>query len=584
MDTSPSHFVPDVPDLSPIIDAEVSPIADNYISPLIEQHGVGPRGVKRRRELFPTFPRKPEGELKGPGKIPLYKKHPKIVTTVNDSLLDHGFGAHRRRSETWASVGVSAEKLCKEIVKEVDELQSISVSSVRRLFVPPSKSRKASSRYSSVIDAKIGTKHNDLSSENVDSHYCRTSVRYALEMGTCFRDEVCMISADDKNKLLIGGNTPCVNRHQKFHTYFMNGDECHTADHNFSNGYKVIASGYMPLELKPGTSHFKVDHRGCARFRFPRTGPLHITLRGNKFFRATVYNHYDDLFPMLQSAKENGKHSCVIVCDNGPDWRKNSLKLLVVIGRLWRDLDLDYICLVSYCAGDSRFNMIEHAWAPTTSWLTGLCLNDKVPGESNPPDKQSNLTRDECREKEVIVLDNAIADVHRCLQDREYDGFPVFSREIKCESQHVYDDEEEINELSKAHLTIIEADDDLLEKAEEFQFLQRHSVQRRYVIEFIKCQQPDCNHCISNPQQSQKLMTFLNHTGGCVFPPVRDPQDPDHFMPWPELAAEVFDGHRQVPELDEGLSASYDGDITKCPMENCRKVYQSHADGGGALT
>ena len=90
------------------------------------------------------------------------------------------------------------------------------------------------------------------------------------------------------------------------------------------------------------------------------------------------------------------------------DWigKKFSIKVMVVIGRLWRDLDLDYLCLVAYCAGDSRFNMIEHAWSPTTSWLTGLVLSEKVPGEAVAPDRPSDLSQDEQLAKEKIVLDN----------------------------------------------------------------------------------------------------------------------------------------------------------------------------------
>ena len=35
------------------------------------------------------------------------------------------------------------------------------------------------------------------------------------------------------------------------------------------------------------------------------------------------------------------------------------------------------------------------------------------------------------------MLDKAIADVKCCLQDRQYDGFLVFPREIKSGSKHV---------------------------------------------------------------------------------------------------------------------------------------------------
>ena len=149
-------------------------------------------------------------------------------------------------------------------------------------------------------------------------------------------------SADDKNKLLIGGGSPVVSRYQSFGTYFKKGDELHSADHNFSTGYKAIASGYMRMELKDlsDSIKFKTDKFGRLGFRFPRTGHLYITLRGNKFFKSTAFNHYDDLLPLIREIRDSqGKFGCIMVCDNGPDWKKLSLKVMIVVGRLWRDLN-----------------------------------------------------------------------------------------------------------------------------------------------------------------------------------------------------------------------------------------------------
>ena len=101
-------------------------------------------------------------------------------------------------------------------------------------------------------------------------------------MGTCFGDEIQKWSADDKNKLFIGGGSPCVSRYHTFGTYVKKGDEFRTSDHNFSTGYKGIVSGYMRVEEKPaepGTSHekFRYDKLGRVHFKYPRTGRLFIT-------------------------------------------------------------------------------------------------------------------------------------------------------------------------------------------------------------------------------------------------------------------------------------------------------------------
>lgn len=574
-------------DVSPIANNEISPLANpsRGVSPLSNPtNGVSPLKAcvspvsrfptsSRKRELFRT----PQGHLKSVGRKPLFKKHPQIINITKTKLLDHGFAAHARRSETWASVGVSAKTLQKDIVKEVSGLESISETTVRYLFAPPNKSHKNSKSYHHVIDAKIGTKHNDISNESPDSHYCRALVKFALQMGTCFDDETCMISADDKNKLVLGGHTPCVNRHQPFHTYFLKGDEVHTADHNFSSGYKAIPSGYMVVERKEGEPLIVLDKDGTARFNYPRTGTLYISLRGNKFFKATAYNHYDDLRPILEDAQRRGQNSAIIICDNGPDWGKYSVKVAMCAGRLWRDLGLDYLCLVAYSSGDSRFNMVEHAWAPTTAWLAGLCLSATLPGETTTPDKQTDLTPEEREAKEKKVLDTAIDKVKRCLDGKQFDGFPVYATAVPSGSKHIYDDEKTVEKLKEARVTIINKNNELKEKAKEYKFLDSHAVTRRYVLEFVKCDDERCEHCQSRPVKSNKLMTFLRKTGGCLLPPMLRPDG--HYMPWREMADKVFQGDLEIPELDNELSAPYFHEGSRlCTEGQCRKVFQSRAD------
>ena len=300
---------------------------------------------------------------------------------------------------------------------------------------------------------------------------------------------------------------------------------------------------------------FKTDGLGRVAYRFPRTGQLHIILRGNKFFKSTAFNHYDDLLPLIAEARDSeNKYACVILCDNGPDWQKFSLKVIFVVGRLWRDLNLDYICLVSYCAGDSRYNMIEHAWAPVTKWLVGLTLSEKVPGEATAPDRQTQLSDDELKEKETIVLENAMKNIEKCLQNREFDGFPVKTSSVRCGSSHTYKDEATIEKLSKAQVTIIDKDPAQQATNKEFQFLQRHSIQRRYTLEFIKCQDDSCEFCSSRPMRAKKQITFLREAGGCLFVPTQSMDFPEHFNTWHELATDAMKGQSTLTKLDQGLS------------------------------
>lgn len=589
---------------SPIRDHVISPLKPNLIpfSPIKQPMQASARPLSRKR-LFDVNTSQARGTLpQKRGRKPLHEKHTNLVQTVTESLLDHGFAAHRRRSETWSSVGVTARRLTSEVLnrpKVSDLPKSISESSIKRLFVAPHSSRHASVRYHGVIVAKIGVKANDVSKENKNSHFCRSSVNYALEMATCFEDEVSAWSVDDKNKLLVGGG-PCVDRRMSFKSYFMRNDMVHYPDHNFSTGYKIIPSGYMQLLHRPSpkqhdktpsqepplpgnqcqlpTSKYRHDKLGRLHFNYPRTGPLSIYLRGNKFHKASVYNHHEDLKQLIQRVNEkDGKYAAVIISDNGPDWKKHSLKVVQMIGRLWRDLNLDYLCIVAYSPGDSRFNMVEHSWAPLTMWLTGLQLKASLPGEEKTPQEQTKLTQQERETKEAIVLDTAIDDVHRCLEGRVYDSFPLNIVPVPCRStQHT--DEAKIEELTNASLLKIQRDDSLSSLAEEFQFLSRHSAQRSFQLEFVKCESSSCGHCSKRPIRAKKLITFLREfADGYNFTPKPSEQHPDHFMAWHEMAQRATAGTLQFADVDEGLESPLSGEQRRC-KQGCKKVFQSAAD------
>ena len=102
------------------------------------------------------------------------------------------------------------------------------------------------------------------------------------------------------------------------------------------------------------------------------------------------------------------KHAVSITCDNGPDWSHKSPLTQMYMGRIWRDLNLDYLVLVSYAPGHSADNMIEHEWAPLGKFLVGVTLPATLPGDNLPPCRQSGLTSDIKEKKEAKVLDNAI--------------------------------------------------------------------------------------------------------------------------------------------------------------------------------
>ena len=133
-------------------------------------------------------------------------------------------------------------------------------------------------------------------------------------------------------------------------------------------------------------------------------------------------------------------------------------------------------------------------------------------------------------------------------------AFPSLQTIVPCDSSHVYDDEETIEQLSKAQVTVIDRDDDQQLVNREFQFLQKHSIQRRYTLEFVKYSDPLCTHCSRRPVRAKKLVTFLGQSGGCVLPPQPSLEHPGHYKTWREMAAKAMSGQLVIPQIDEGIS------------------------------
>ena len=129
--------------------------------------------------------------------------------------------------------------------------------------------------------------------------------------------------------------------------------------------------------------------------------------------------------------------------------------------------------------------------------------------------------------KNATVLDAAIEDVHRCLQNRTFDSFPVTPVAKKSSLRHPYNDESKVKELTNASL--IYNAPVLSALVEEHQFLAKHSVQHTFSLEFIKCTDQHCNHCTGNPVQVKKLLTFLREFGeGHIFTPTPSTENADH--------------------------------------------------------
>ena len=106
-------------------------------------------------------------------------------------------------------------------------------------------------------------------------------------------------------------------------------------------------------------------------------------------------------------------------------------------GRLWRDIGLTKLTTITYPAGRSAYNPIEHTWSPLSNKLTGVVIPAVLDGEDLPPNKQTGLSKEEINGKSAKMLDNASKTLTEYWDNLHYDGYAVVPVAVKSSDQIV---------------------------------------------------------------------------------------------------------------------------------------------------
>jgi hypothetical protein len=507
------------------------------------------------------------------GRPAKHKEFPLLVNTAKDFIESHGYSAQsRRRSNVAQSSGVSLRQIQKHVLDNVDGLskKGVSINTVHHLLAPPNKKCRSAKLYKGLIGARVPGKSNkQIPAEHPDFHFTAAQVNYICEMMSSHDEETLVYSADDKNKVNVG--TLAVSRYHQISAIYPTDDAPDYPDHDFPYpNSKIIPSGYMRLEkplrsrsqspenttfttitkkrsksLSPtrhndkSVQEFKRDKHGRLHIIYPRTGTLHVYNYPGKFHSTTSMTHSRDLKKILQSdiLREN-KAAVAVLCDNGPDWSFKSQLTIFYMGRLWRDMDLDYLTVCSYAPRHSAFNMIEHAWSKLSKLLVGVTLSAMLPGEDRPPFQQK-LSEQELHNKEALVFDKAVDDLNSYWsgETRTYDGFRIQSEGVKCIDSNLEADKieyEKVKKFFKMGKKNIEPHLQSLQK--EHTFFTKHCCKRTYVIEFLKCTDPECSHCAQRPIRAKKLVNFLRSCGGHSLVPVPSPTITGSYKTYLEFA------------------------------------------------
>ena len=543
------------------------------------------------------------------GPIPRHLQFPEIVQATVDFVTQYSFSAQERQRTDVANVsGVNLHHVQEHLLSTIPGLKEkgLSKSTVHHLFTAPRRGTANAKHFYGVVKAKVPKKENTRRSNHKDAHHCNSLVNLVMEFGQKFNAS--MYSCDDKNKIMVGENTPAIGRHLKIRAFFMQGDSPNYMDHDFPlPNSKVIPSGYMKLQhkgariLKPisrslhretsqprpgsplqsarsyscppaiGRTHtievdhdnqrtFSWDHLGRLHHKWPRTGPSFVYNRATKFYSSSMEQHLSDLTDV---SPQDGT-GVIILSDGGPDWSPKFLRNNLALGNYWKSHNMDYLIQVTYAPGHSAQNPIEHLWAPLTYALVGVYLKACLEGESKPPSEQG-LEENEKEAKEANVYDKAIVNLNSYWNDRTFDGFPIKSIHVPC--LHTEPGPFPFEKCLNAGIRKLNTE--LKTEVSEIKFLIDHMDKRTYLIMFKKCSSSTCLHCSKFPRKDSEAMQFLDRYG--IFSPTplfqHEEQNAKHFMSFNECIM-MKDMGKTLAKPDECLPSLPD---RTAPQPRCSK-------------
>ena len=124
------------------------------------------------------------------GRVGKHKLYPQIIHLVKSYIESHGYAAHTERHTETASCGVTAPQIQSYLESQIEGLK-ISLSTCRRLLMPPRKSTNSAKYYKGLVEARRPAKSNQQpSKDHKDLHFTRTQVNYVNELMYYYGGEI----------------------------------------------------------------------------------------------------------------------------------------------------------------------------------------------------------------------------------------------------------------------------------------------------------------------------------------------------------------------------------------------------------
>eukprot|EP00771_Trimastix_marina_P000030 gnl/Trimastix_PCT/1024.p1 GENE.gnl/Trimastix_PCT/1024~~gnl/Trimastix_PCT/1024.p1 ORF type:complete len:691 (-),score=56.82 gnl/Trimastix_PCT/1024:1028-3100(-) len=329
--------------------------------------------------------------LRCPGRPPFEELNQDLRDEIYAVLTQHDtFASLKRRGEFDRTIH-SVKQLHRSLLAKGI---SLSYSATFLYLMPVNKRRRESKRHRpNPLPFKLVKPHDAAREEHQDQHYCASMVKKAMLAAHTHLPESILISQDDKAKVPLG--TAAIGRQ----TSIVMGMErdVDMPDHTFpvAAKHKLTPSCYLVMQMN--------NSEELSRF-----GPLHAFIRSAKHEGTSAHSHAEDLHalctdtnlpcaPLLRTPDGSYRPNMFVITDGGPDENVRFIGTQLAWTQVFREMDLDYLCVCHYAPGCSAFNPVERAMAPLSKYLSGVILPYDLNGShlsGNGETRDENLERE----------------------------------------------------------------------------------------------------------------------------------------------------------------------------------------------
>ena len=139
----------------------------------------------------------------------------------------------------------------------------------------------------------------------------------------------------------------------------------------------------------------------------------------------------------------------MFLADGGPDFNPAHTINQLFYVRLFKKLEADILCVMTYAARHAALKSTEHLWSPCAGRLSSVVFSSIADGDESAPASQTKLSSDVDVDEEKRIFDRAM----ETIRDNHWYDIPVDVNLVPCnEDQLLFDDYDGVKACLKSPL------------------------------------------------------------------------------------------------------------------------------------